>query len=586
MKKIRTGLVLQALTRFFKKRPSIKAKLLHSFGLIIIFTAAVSIFNMNQVDELQEQNAFQNSEVNKQMTALQLKEIASELDSLKSAYTISQKEELIQEYAAKAAVFYKLVDQVGNTAGNADERKWKAKLSNTASEFTATFDQAVSIAQDTSLNAAQRANELSKAHDLSQIHKEYIFELTDNFYNAYEQDAEQAVMQLHTLLAGSSQVALWSMIMLVIFCLLNAVIMLRSFMKPVNQLKQAAEQIAAGDLRHQINSLSQDELGLLSRSFDQMAEQVRNMLFQSRSAASMLTEHSNSLKQSSETVSCTNQAVIRAIEEISAGANEQAEMADQSNIQFALLEEQMAAITSNSKEMSEKSRAVQQNTLFGSRSMEQLETAVDRSEQTLGSVFEAMDSLTRTSVQIGQIVQSISDISSQTNVLALNAAIEAARAGVHGKGFSVIAEEVRRLSSQTNDSAKHVTDIIESLLGQITNLEGSLAAARKSFLEQSGCMEGSITAFRGIHSSMEELNIQIEHIESQMDEVKQNNEVIALSVRRAAAIAQQTAAAVEEVLASSVEQDEAVQRIAGQADEILALAEDLYAGIDRFRVEE
>ncbi len=240
------------------------------------------------------------------------------------------------------------------------------------------------------------------------------------------------------------------------------------------------------------------------------------MLQNSQRIASSLSTHSSMFREFSGSTALANKEIVRAIHEISAGAEQQAQYTELSSTTINELDEQVRDIAKFTDTMQRKSREAAINTHTGSESMEELQSAARRSEEVLHHVYQAMETLSRSSAQIARIVGTISDISTQTNVLALNAAIEAARAGVHGKGFSVIAEEVRLLSGQTNDSSKTIAVIVKSLMTQIKELEATLGEAKQSFEQQKGKMSDSLAAFQEIRQSMDELSSHIGQIHSRI----------------------------------------------------------------------
>jgi methyl-accepting chemotaxis protein len=195
-----------------------------------------------------------------------------------------------------------------------------------------------------------------------------------------------------------------------------------------------------------------------------------------------------------------------------------------------------------------------------------------------------MESLKTSSAQIGQIVNTIMDISSQTHILALNAAIEAARAGVHGRGFSVIAEEVRKLAEQTNLSSKTITEMIEALQRQIRDLQISMQTAGQAAARQNERVADTYAAFESIASSMEQLTEQIDRIHIKIESAKSESETLVASVQQVAAIAEETAASTEQVGSTSAEQDAAIRRIAAESDDIRLLAQQLFGEISKFRI--
>jgi methyl-accepting chemotaxis protein len=563
---------------------SMKAKMILGFAIILVIVAGVSTFHLNQVDLIKQQIAHQNAELDKQKLALELKLTVNGLDAMKSNYMVSKKPEIIEQFHTEQEKFYEQVEAIAGTASNADQRKWSAKLTTTSKEYTATFDASVEIAGNNSLNALDMMKELERAHDLSLVHKEYIFELVDNFNTAYTEDASAAINASDEMLTDTAKVAMIALLCVVAVTSATAVILIRSFVSPVKRLQQAVRSIAAGDLRHKINSSSKDELGTLSQSFDHMIEQVRGMLANTQAVASYLADHAHTFHSFSSSTAAANADIVRAIQEISHGADQQASQTEQSSSIIASLEQEIEAISEFSRTVQTRSRETAFNTHTGSASMEALKQAAGVSDTLFQKVYLAMKSLSSSSSQITSIVNTISDISHQTNILALNAAIEAARAGVHGRGFSVIAEEVRQLSAQTGASSKQISAIIGSLSAQMKELDSHLSDARLSSEQQNGRMSECLDAFGSIRGSMDELAGQIDRIQEQIAQAKAKNGMLVESVQMVAAVAQETAAGVEEVNAASSQQDTAIHQIASHADDILVLSQKLFEEINKFQI--
>ncbi|CAG7655919.1 Methyl-accepting chemotaxis protein McpC [Paenibacillus allorhizosphaerae] len=225
------------------------------------------------------------------------------------------------------------------------------------------------------------------------------------------------------------------------------------------------------------------------------------------------------------------------------------------------------------------------HTRSGSQAMEALQSAAADSDAVLQRVSLSMTTLSESSVPISHMVGAISDISAQTNVLALNASIEAARAGVHGRGFAVVAEEIRLLSLQTGESAKRIGGIVASLHKHMQQLDASLHAAQRSFAEQNRKVEASLGSFRDIRISMDELSERIGEVHLLIGQTEQNHDMLVETIAHVAAITQETAAGVEEVHSSSMQQNSAVQQIAAQTEDMLELARSLFAEIGKFQTE-
>ncbi|MGO4272388.1 methyl-accepting chemotaxis protein, partial [Paenibacillus sp. TAF58] len=339
-------------------------------------------------------------------------------------------------------------------------------------------------------------------------------------------------------------------------------------------------------LSHTINSKSNDELGKLSNSFDHMIIQVRQMLNATMQVASSLSDHSHEFHRFSQLTASANTDILKAITEISTGADEQAMKTEQSSMIIAELEAEIRDITAYTYEMKRTSEEASSGTLQGTASVRALKTSSDQSQAVLQKVDAAMMTLSDSSKQIGAIIHSITEISTQTNVLALNAAIEAARAGVHGRGFSVIADEVRQLSQQTSDSSKTIGGIIQALQKQIKELQSSLIEVNESAVTQNHRVADTLRSFEGIEQSMKGIIGQIEQIHVKIEYVQSKNDRLVNSVQFVAAIAQETAAGVEEVNSTSIQQDASIRRIAEESDDILELAQQLFAEISKFQINE
>jgi methyl-accepting chemotaxis protein len=188
--------------------------------------------------------------------------------------------------------------------------------------------------------------------------------------------------------------------------------------------------------------------------------------------------------------------------------------------------------------------------------------------------------------QIGTITTAIAEISTQTNVLSLNATIVAASAGVHGRGFSVIAEEIRRLSAETHRSSRQIADIVGKLKEQTEKARNDLMQTRAGFLEQNIRVAETQSAFASIGESMGEISAHILAVYGRIMEADHGTLQLSDAVQEVAAAAQETAAGSEEVRDGAARQNHSILRIAGGADHLHELSTKLYGEIRKFRVEE
>jgi methyl-accepting chemotaxis protein len=563
---------------------TMRLKLIASFAGVLLIFLAVAFFNLHQVNQIKKSMEIQNDKVDLKVMALELKEMVQELNIIASGMEISKKPEYIDKYNSKRQAFNDMVKRIGDTATTDDLKKWRSQMIIASVDYINNFDSAAKMVQDPNMKPLDLDSNLLYLYTESQTLKDTLFTLVDKFYVTYAEDAKQAIGTSTDLLNSTSRVMLSATLIVLLVTAAIAYLLIRSFVKPIARLQKAVSLIASGDLRHQIDSKSRDELGQLSQSFDLMVASVRQMLDSTQRIASSLSEHSHSFHSFSQVTASANSDILRAIHEISLGADEQASQTEKSSQIITELEAEIRYISQYTDLMKQTSLEASTNTRKGTSSVHALKQSSEESQQVLQKVHEAMESLSASSNQIGKIIHSITEISTQTHVLALNAAIEAARAGVHGKGFSVIADEVRSLSGQTNESSRVIGQIIISLQKQIKELQEFMLEARENTTTQNNKVNETIDSFDVIEQSMLTLTEQIEQIHEKIDQTRMKNNKLVESVQFVAAIAQETAAGVEEVNSTSIQQDASIHKIADESDEILNLSQQLFQEISKFQI--
>ncbi|PYI50726.1 methyl-accepting chemotaxis protein [Paenibacillus flagellatus] len=304
----------------------------------------------------------------------------------------------------------------------------------------------------------------------------------------------------------------------------TAFFLTRSITKPLIAVTDTVQKVARGDLTVDALTVAQrDEIGTLARSTNDMMSSLTDMI--------------GSVLKSSQSVAATAEQISGSTEDIANGATNQASAAQTVNELFRELSRAIDSVARNAEsaaELSSQARAV----------AKEGGTTIHASIEAIRQLEGKMGKLQNDSDKIGQIISVIDDIADQTNLLALNAAIEAARAGEQGKGFAVVADEVRKLAERSGDATKEIAAIIKGMQANTTESVTAVSAA----VELSRQID---TAFSHIVDKVNETAEQVGEIAAASEEQAAQSAEVLQSVETIAAASEQSAAASQETAAAS-----------------------------------
>lgn len=556
-------------------------KLIASFAAIMLLFSGAAVLNVALQKKIDNQVAIRDGETEKRLIAMALKQEAYELASIHAGLVVMKDDSGAERYDEVRTRFMEHVKLIGETASTAEERKWGATLNVASVEFTAAFDAALGTLKSAQVGQLDEA--LAQQFSLSQLHREYIFEQVELFNRKYESTAQAASMKSEAWIQLANGSVLLSAVCAFGISLAVAALLIRSFLAPIRRMQEAMKRIGGGDLRIRIGAVSKDELGQLSRSFDQMIDQVSGMLLRMREVGTEVNSFASVLSGSLSSTASANADIVRAIDEIASGADRQASYTEQSATLVSALDTEVTDIARSAGEMKQFSEQADKQAKSGKATVSALQESAHRAGGMLREADAAVHAFVRDSAQIGKIVHTIAEIANQTNVLALNASIEAARAGQHGKGFLVIASEVRQLSEQSKASAQSIAALIGGLQSQTAVIRQAMDIAGTAAETQQTKVDETISSFRTIEISVAELRRLTELIYEKVQQTHASNGSLIDVMQHLAAISQETAAGAEEISSVSAGHHDAMRLLADQADAMRALAGSLFAEIDRFK---
>jgi methyl-accepting chemotaxis protein len=410
-----------------------------------------------------------------------------------------------------------------------------------------------------------------------------------NGYQKLADESEKEINQKEQDIIESGQTSLLVgtivTILVIIISFAVAFITSNKISKPIKHVMQRMKLIANGDLSQEpLQTTLKDEVGHLIIATNEMNRQTRDLLNRINTVSGSVTSQSEELSQSANEVKSGSEQIAITMQELASGTEVQANNTNE-------LSSIMGSFTLKVEEANEKGKLIQQSSnqvlsmaSEGKKLMESSNDQMAKIDQIVQGAVQKVQSLDSQSREISTLVSVINDIAEQTNLLALNAAIEAARAGEHGKGFAVVADEVRKLAEQVSHSVTDITSIVINIQKESGMVAESLLNGYSEVEKGTSQIQTTGKTFTEINEAVIKMVNSITTISDSLSEMEDNSLKMNRSIEEIASISQESAAGVEQTSASSQQISSSMEEIAGNSEDLSKLAEELNALVNQFKL--
>ena len=387
--------------------------------------------------------------------------------------------------------------------------------------------------------------------------------------------------------SAQSLVTVMMIVMLVVGVLMSAAIGLlfsRSLVRRVQRVRDGATRVAEGDLTVEIADSSSDEIGAVTRAFQQMVESLRTLVGQTANVAATISSASQQMASTSEEAGRAVGEIANAIGEVASGAERQVRMVESARRSAEEVGQAVAESAASAQETAASAAEARTAADLGVSAAERASAAMQAVRESSTAVDEAVRGLAAKSEQIGGIVETITGIAGQTNLLALNAAIEAARAGEQGRGFAVVAEEVRKLAEESQQAASSISDLVAQIQTETEATVAAVAQGAERSEEGVSVVEEARGAFEQIGESVGGVSTRIERIAVVAQQIAASTSSMQENMAEVASVSEQSSAGAEQVSASTEETSASAEEIAASAQELASTARELERLVAQFTV--
>lgn len=370
----------------------------------------------------------------------------------------------------------------------------------------------------------------------------------------------------------------------VVFSILIAGVFSRKISYNVTQIKDGLEKMSEGDLTVNIKVNSGDEIEDISKYINNFSIKTKQAMESVKHTSEEVMTQSINLSTVSEQMAASSQEVSATVQNVAVGANTQSdELISMNNVMNEFGEEINKAAKSI-EEVNEKANIIKNKADSSSSDLDVLKESINDINLAFGDIQGKIEGLGNDIAQINEISNLINNIAKQTNLLALNAAIEAARAGEAGRGFSVVAEEIRHLAEQSQESSLNINSLLDVIMKESNLVVNTSQSMKDKLGNQIGVIKNSTDSFKNIIEEVEKIIPKINDVNTNIERINIDKQSIVKDIESMSAVSEEFSASTEEIAAATEQLTSSTDEVAGSSERLSDLTKEMMECINQFKL--
>lgn len=556
---------------------SIKTKILFSFAIVFVFVLVYSYISLTAFKEIRAttENMIQQEMKLQIANEKAASNFAIQVSSVRGYIITGNQIEASQFdlYDEKRLENEEIINKLSNKEFAKDlmdrTNQWSNDVRTKIIDEYAKGNEKVAIANQTSISATTK-------------------EILASYDQLTTERAKQVTKEGEDLVALTKKIQIFTFILALITVLsatIISVITARIISRPLVRITKKLSTIADGDLTLEKETMDRkDEIGQLNSKANLLLDRLRDMMGTMQHVSQNVANQSDSLAQAADEIKQGSNQIAITMQELAEGSEEQASHASD----LASTTDGFVSVIKHASENGQKifnsSTAVLTYTNDGSDLMQQSTKQMNSIDNIMSNAVTNMQELNKESEQISTLVQVINSIADQTNLLALNAAIEAARAGEAGKGFAVVADEVRKLAEQVTTSVSDISTIVDKIQVNTVKVSQSLENGYGEVVKGTAQIKSTNETFEIIRNAVSTMATNVKEISTDLDGIVTSSQTIQSAVDEIASVSEESAAGVEETTATVQQTTSSMEQISGNADDLASMATQLNATVRQFKL--